>query len=160
MENEYYLVGITDRGGYLTRPVHHEHGSCGHVRLVAEWYSQYFNRGTYAINVQWYTQKVIGMLEYVVEGGANAKPVVQRSNSTLLYAVPDEHINQVLGSRVRAPRQRTIRSNRMDDFDYSSARSNLQTTEGDWFRREFGNVWRLNESVRDMAIERIGQWFS
>jgi hypothetical protein len=31
---------------------------------------------SYAINVQWYTQKTIGVLEYVIEGGENAVPFI------------------------------------------------------------------------------------
>ncbi len=33
-------------------------------------------QGGYAINVQWYTQKVFWLPEYIVEGGDRAKPVV------------------------------------------------------------------------------------
>ena len=59
------------------------------------------SRNGYAINVQWYTQKVVGVLEYVVYTGA---PVVQ-SNSDLVYAGFDEYMHQVNGSRIRVPRQ-------------------------------------------------------
>ena len=44
----------------------------------------------YTINVQWYTQKVVGVLEYVVYTGA---PVGQ-SNSDLVYAGFDEYMHQ------------------------------------------------------------------
>jgi hypothetical protein len=35
---------------------------------------------------------------------------------------------------------------------------NLQTREGDWYRKEFGNVYRLSEEVRDRGIAWCGQW--
>ena len=89
--------------------------------------------GKYGINVQWHTQKVIGILEYIVEGGDNAHPIVQ-SNRDLILTGFDKHIHQVIGTRTRAPRQQTVRSNRMQDFQYSSGRESLQTTEGDWYR--------------------------
>ena len=47
----------------------------------------------YAINVHWYTQKVVGVLEYVMYIGT---PVVQ-SNSDLVYAGFDEYMHQVHG---------------------------------------------------------------
>jgi hypothetical protein len=49
---------------------------------------------TFAINIQWYTQKVIGILKYIVEGGDNVVPFVN-SNSNLLLIVLGEHITQV-----------------------------------------------------------------
>ena len=64
-------------------------------------------RGGYAINVQWYTQKVIGILEYVVEGGDNAIPIVS-SNNALIFAGFDDSMYQVHGSRTRVPRRRTV----------------------------------------------------
>ena len=62
------------------------------------------SRNGYAINVQWYTQNVVGVLEYVVYTGA---PVVQ-SNSDLVYAGFDEYMHQVHGSRILVPRRRTV----------------------------------------------------
>lgn len=112
---------------------------------------------TFAINIQWYTQKVIGILEYIVEGGENVVPFVN-SNSDLLLVVPDEHITQVIGANVRVPRRRNVRSTRMDEFEYTE-RENLQTTEGDWYRKEFGNMWsRLSESIHVAAIEELAKW--
>ena len=110
--------------------------------------------GKYGINVQWYTQKVIGVLEYVIEGGDNAKSIIQ-SNQDLILTGFDEHMHQVIGRRTRAPRQRTVRSNRNEDFEYSSTRDNMQTTEGDWYRREYGNLWRMKEQVKDEAMEKV-----
>eukprot|EP00957_Ditylum_brightwellii_P028002 2114995-Ditylum_brightwellii.AAC.1 len=65
-------------------------------------------------------------------------------------------MHQVLGMRTRAPRECTIRSNCMEDSQYSSGRDSLQTTEGDWYRRECGNIWKMNDQVRDEAIEQVG----
>ena len=42
----------------------------------------------------------------------------------------------------------------MGDFGLLPARANLQTNEGDWHRREFGNMWRMNTQVRDKAVEK------
>lgn len=111
---------------------------------------------TYAINVQWYTQRAVGTLEYKVEGGDNTKPFVV-SNNSLLLAGFDNDMHQVVGSRVRAPRRHTVRPNQYDDFEYTS-RASLQTTEGDWYRREYGNVWRMKDGIRDMAMERLDNW--
>jgi hypothetical protein len=74
---------------------------------------------SYVINVQWYTQKTIGVLEYVIEGGENAVPFIQ-SHLGLLLVVPGENINRVIGQNVRVPRRRTVRSNQMDDFEYTT----------------------------------------
>ncbi len=42
-------------------------------------------------------------------------------------------------------------------FGYNNPQQNLQTREGDWYRREFGNVYRLSEEVRDRGIAWCGQ---
>ena len=112
-------------------------------------------RGGYAINVQWYTQKVIGILEYVLAGGDNAMPIVS-SNHALILAGFDDNMNQVHGSRTRVPRRRTVRSNNTDDSLYSVAMQNLQTSEGDWYRREYGNLWSMNVQIRDEALDKAG----
>ena len=44
----------------------------------------------------------------------------------------------------------------MDDFGLLPERVNLQTSKGDWYRREFENVSRMNAEVRDKATERAG----
>jgi hypothetical protein len=52
------------------------------------------------------------------------------------------------------PRQRSVRSNRMDDFEYDTgARRTLHTTEGEWYRSEYGNQWRLDDQLRDKLLE-------
>jgi hypothetical protein len=64
---------------------------------------------------------------------------------------------QIIGNAVRVPQQRTIQSQN-DEFGYNIPQQNLQTREGDWFRIEFGNVYRLSEEVRDRGTARCGQW--
>ena len=49
--------------------------------------------GCFAINVQWYTQRVIGLLEYVKEG----QPLVQ-SNEDLRLGGFNSHVNHRLDS--------------------------------------------------------------
>jgi serine/threonine-protein kinase RIO1 len=115
------------------------------------------DRSTYAINVQWYTQKVISILEYHVEGGDNAQPIVQSNNKLSLTGF-DEHMHQVFGTRTCVPRQRSVRSNRLEDFEYSLPRQNLQTTKGDWYRREHINLWKMNAQIRVQAMDRLGLW--
>ena len=44
----------------------------------------------------------------------------------------------------------------MGEYGLLPTTVNLQTTEGDWYRKEFGNVWRMNEHVRDEAIDKAG----
>ena len=63
------------------------------------------HRGEYAINVQWYTQKEIGSLEYHIDR-ENPRPIVQ-SNRYLILAGFKMH--QIIGSSNRVPRQRTTR---------------------------------------------------
>ena len=75
----------------------------------------------YAINVQWYTQKVIGALEYAIEGGDNAQTFVQ-SNKDLVLTGFDDHMHQVIGARTHARRQQTVQSNRLEGFEYSLPR--------------------------------------
>jgi hypothetical protein len=58
---------------------------------------------------------------------------------------------QTLGSSVRVPRQRSVRM-RCDDFGYAAPLLNLQTQEGDWFRREYPNIYTLTEGDRDRVI--------
>ena len=62
------------------------------------------------------TQKVIGVLEYVIKGGESADPVVQ-STSFLLLVAQDEHMTRVLGNNIRVSRRRAIKSNQSDAFE-------------------------------------------
>ncbi len=64
---------------------------------------------------------------------------------------------QIIGNAVRVLRQRTIRS-RNDEFGFNIPQQNLQTREGDWYRKEFGNAYRLSQEVRDRGIAQCGQW--
>ena len=77
-----------------------------------------------------------------------------QSNNDLVLVGFDESMHQVHGSRTRVPRRRTVKANRMDDFGLLPATVNLQTTEGDWYRKQFGNSWRMNTQVRDEAVEK------
>ena len=104
-------------------------------------------RNEHAINVRWYTQKTFGVSEYVLE----ANPPCVQTNCELVLADFDMH--QVTGRVTCVPRTRSVRAHHMDAFGRLSSRSNLQTTEGDWYRREFGNVWQMDEQVRDKATE-------
>ena len=106
----------------------------------------------YAVNTQWYTQNVVGVLDYVIDTNM---PVVQ-SNCEFVLAGFHDLMHQVHGSRTCVPTRRTVRSNYMDELGLLPPRVNLQTTEGDWYRREFGNMWRMNEKVRDQALDRAG----
>ena len=45
----------------------------------------------------------------------------------------------------------------MNDFDYTNSARQPCTAEGEWHRREFGNMCRMDKSVRDFAMERLGQ---
>ena len=82
-------------------------------------------RNGYAINFQWYTQKVVGVIEFVID----KNPPIVQSNSDLVLVGFDEYMHQVHGSRTHIPRRRTFRSNHMDDFGLLLARVNLQTSE-------------------------------
>ena len=106
----------------------------------------------YAVNVQWYTQKTRGVPEHALD---TTLPVVQ-SNCELVLAGFDDQMHQVHGSRTRVPRRRTVWSNHMDSFGLLPSRSSLQTTEGDWHRKEFGNTSQMDEQARDEATERAG----
>ena len=43
-----------------------------------------------------------------------------------------------------------------DDFGLFPEKVNLQASEGDWYRKEFGNVWWMNAEARYKATERAG----
>ena len=76
-----------------------------------------------------------------------------KSNRDVILTDFDEHMHQVFGSRTRVPCCRNVRSNQMDDFDYSQ-RINLQTSEGYWYRKEFGNLCRVNVEIHEDALDR------
>ena len=109
--------------------------------------------GEYAVNVQWCNKQDIGSsLEYTVDR-TNPYPIVNH-NHTLVLGGFD--MVQIIGNAVRVAQQRTIQS--WNEIGYNIPQQNLQTREGDWYRREFGNVYRLSEEVRDREIARCGQW--
>ncbi len=99
---------------------------------------------------------MLGVLEYIIEDGEVAKPLVQ-SNKDLILTGFDKNMHQVYGTRAHVPRQCLVRSSRMDDFEYSGGtRSTLQTTQGEWYRKEYGNVWRLDDAMKNEALELAG----
>jgi hypothetical protein len=109
--------------------------------------------GKYAVNIKWYNQRDIGSsLEYTVDR-TNPYPIVNHHHTLVLGGFD---MVQIVGNAVRVPRQRTIQS--WNEFGYNISQQNLQTREGDWYRREFENVYRLSEEVRDRGIARCGQW--
>ncbi len=111
------------------------------------------NPGEYAVKVQWYNQQYIGSsLEYTIDR-TNPYPIVNH-NHTLVLGGFD--MVQIVGNAVRVLRQRTIQS--WNEFGYNIPQQNLQTRGGDWYRREFENVYRLSEEVRDRGIVWFGQW--
>ena len=64
-------------------------------------------------------------------------------------------MTQIIGERSRVPRRRNIRSIQSDNFEYDTPFS-LQTTEGHWFRKEFGNVWSLPQEYKNIALFKLG----
>jgi hypothetical protein len=104
----------------------------------------------YAINVQWYTQRIVGVIEYVVE----TNPPIVQGNSEMALAGLNDHRHQVHGSKSCMPRPQTLCLNQIDMFGLLPARVSLQTIEGNWYRREFGNMWLMDETIRDDAVER------
>jgi hypothetical protein len=53
------------------------------------------------------TQKVLGVLEYIIEDREDAKPLVQ-SNKDLILTGFDKNMRQVYGTRARVPRQCSV----------------------------------------------------
>ena len=107
-------------------------------------------RNGYAINIQWYTHKVVGVLEFVIDDNT---PILQ-SNSDLVLVGFDEYMYQVHGSINRVPRRQTVWSHHMDDLGLFTESINLQTSEGYWYRRKFVNMWIMNTQVRDESFEK------
>ena len=115
------------------------------------------HRGEYAINVQWYTQSDTGSpLDYVIEA-AHPFPIVN-NYSTLVLTCFDSMV-QTVGKtvRIRVPRQKTFQS-KNNEFGYAHPQLNLQTKAGDWFRSDFGNVYRMSEKTREKGIAMCECW--
>ena len=102
------------------------------------------------IHFQWYTQKVVGVLEFFKDDN----PPIVHSNIYLVLVGFDEYMHQEHGSITRVPRRRTVRSNCMDDFGLFPERVNLHTYERDWYRRYSGNICRMNTQVRYKPFEK------
>ena len=75
------------------------------------------------------------MPEYVLETTSSC---VQTNCEMVLV---DFEMYQVTDRVTRVPRTRTVQARRMDIFGLLPNRSNLQTTEGDWYKKELGNIW-------------------
>jgi hypothetical protein len=102
--------------------------------------------------VQWYTlRQADNPLEYVIEK-TEPDPIVN-NNKELLHA--GFIMTQVIGSRSRVPRRRNVRSIQNDDYEYDTPAS-LQTNEGHWFRKEWGNVWTIAQEDKDVALAKVG----
>lgn len=112
-------------------------------------------RGGYAINVQWYTHTEVGSTQYRLDSD-EPNPLVQ-SDIALLHA--GFEMTQVVGRRAAVPRSRTrTRTRRGNDIDdgLSRPRMNLQTREGDWFRKDFHNVYVIDDADKNKALaERL-----
>ena len=46
----------------------------------------------------------------------------------------------------------------MDDFGLFLERVNLHTSWVDWYRREFGDMWRMNTQVVDESVEKSSMY--
>ena len=102
-------------------------------------------RNGYAINVQWYIQKTLGVSEYVLE----ANPPCVQTKCELVLADFDMH--QLTGRVTRVPRTRTVRAHHMDTFGLLPNRSNLQTTEGDSYK-----IWKRLANGRASEVHSTG----
>ena len=111
--------------------------------------------GGYAINVQWYTHTEVGSLLYRIEK-EEPHPLVQ-ADVFLLHS--GFEMTQVVGARANVPRSRSVRYRRKDDENgYAVPRLNLQTREGDWFRRDFGNIYQIDDVDRNRGLEGV-KWY-
>ena len=82
----------------------------------------HITQNTHVINVQWYTQRVVGVLKNL--------PIVQ-SNSEMGLGGFGDHMHQAHCSKQFVPRPRTLRSNQMYVFGLLPVRVSLKRTEGD-----------------------------
>jgi hypothetical protein len=114
------------------------------------------SRGGFAINVQWYTQKVLGVPEYIIEDGEDAKPLVQ-SNKDLILTRFDKNMHQVYGTRARVPRQCSVQSSRMDDLSIVKeleAQCNLLKENGIGGNMAMYGGWMMQ--VKNEALKLAG----
>ena len=64
-------------------------------------------------------------------------------------------MTQVIGKNTRVLRQRTFENPNVEHNVYAAPRSNLQTREGDWFRRDFGNVYQIDDADRNVGLAGV-----
>lgn len=106
--------------------------------------------------MHWYTvQDAACPLEYFVDG-AHSYPFV---NNYSTLAMTGFEMVQMFGVSLRVPRQRTVTVRvREDEQGHAQPQLNLQTRAGDWFRSEFGNIYRMNDETRQAGIAMCGLW--
>lgn len=108
--------------------------------------------GGYAINVQWYTHTEVGSSLYHIDK-EEPHPLVQ-SDIFLLHS--GFEMTQVVGARANVPRSRSVQDRWNDDDNgYAVPRLNLQTREGDWFRRDFGNIYEIDDVDRNRGLKGV-----
>ena len=104
----------------------------------------------YAISVQWYTHTEVGPLLYRIEK-EEPRTLVQ-ADVFLLHS--GFEMTQAVGARANVPRSRSVRNCRKDgENGYAVPRLNLQTREGNWFRRDFGNIYQIDDVDRNRGLE-------
>ena len=94
---------------------------------------------------------MVAMLVYVIEK-TEPDPIIN-NNKELLHA--GFSMTQIIGERSRVRTRRDVRSIQSVDFEYDTP-SSLQTTEGHWFRKEFGSVWSLPQEYKNIALFKLG----
>ncbi len=109
--------------------------------------------GAYAINVQWYTHTAPVSLEYHIEK-EETHPLVQ-SDRFLIHS--GFKMTQVVEQQAWVPRTRTARGRkpRNDAKGYNRPQLNLTTKEGDWFRKDFGNIYQMDDVDRNKGLEGV-----
>ena len=79
----------------------------------------------YGITVQWYTQWVVGIFEYAVEGNVP----IMKSNRDLFFLRFNNDLHQAHRSRTYVPRGRTIRSTHIKKVGLLTPDVNLNTSK-------------------------------
>ena len=65
-------------------------------------------------------------------------------------------MTQVVGARANVPQSRSVQDRWNDDDNgYAVPRLNLQTREGDWSRRDFGNIYEIDDVDRNRGLKGV-----
>jgi len=65
-------------------------------------------------------------------------------------------ITQAVGARENVPQNRSVRDRWNDDDNgYAVPCLNLQNREGNWFRRDFGNIYQIDDVDRNRGLEGV-----